>query len=537
MRYFVITDGLSKIENIADTVENGIKASYHIWDIERFCRLWNSGKKREIVEIDFKKEFGQEIPCLLMPKENDDYTTYLAIMPAILLSAIYDKYGPRLLEKNVRSFLQVRTKVNKGIRETILSEPKMFLAYNNGIAVTADKVALIKVNGGMAITAATDFQIVNGGQTTASLFNAVRKDNADISDVFVQVKFTIIKKPEISNDLVSKISLYANSQNKVNTADFSANDPFHIKLEEFSRTIWAPAAPGVQHQTHWFYERARGQYLDEKGRQTTPARKRSFEAQNPSKQKFTKTDLAKFEHTWMQMPHYVSRGAEKNFKEFAVRLGERGKFTPDEQYFKHLAAKALLFRRAEGLIQQQQYGGYRANIVTYTLAYMSKKTNQRIDLDQIWREQSIPKYIEEAIINISKMVHDFITNPTGGRNITEWCKKEECWKSLCEKDYGFSQQFESNLIDISADGYKKDDGFSSADADDMLNIATVREVSGSDWLMISRWGKETGALGGFERKLAYSIGKWISNGQKPTRKMAKQGIKILEKIRELGFKI
>src|SRR5262249_732398 len=156
---------------------------------------------------------------------------------------------------------------------------------------------------------------VNGGQTTASLYSAVKKDKADVSGISVQVKLTMPREASAIDELAPKISLYANSQNKVNTADFSANHPFHAGVEELSRTIWAPAASGSQLETKWYYERARGSYMDELGRPGVADRNR-WKIQHPPSQKFVKTDLAKFEHSWDQLPHLVSRGAEKNFVEF-----------------------------------------------------------------------------------------------------------------------------------------------------------------------------------------------------------------------------
>jgi len=365
IRLFLLTDGKVNVEPIDDIKENNLSISHNVWDIQRIFRLRSSGKKREAIEVDFENEFGGCIPCLPLTESNPDYVTYLAIIPGKMLVELYGKYGPRLLERNVRSFLQVRGNINKGIRKTILDEPHMFLAYNNGLSSTAEKIEITSLNGVSGIKWARDFQIVNGGQTTASIYHAYKKDKADVSNIFVQVKLTVLKDAGKIDSFVPKISLYANSQNKVNVADFSANKPFHIKLEELSRTIWAPAPLGMQLQTRWYYERARGQYLDEKGREGTFSRKKAFEAINPIRQKFTKTDLAKFENTWNQLPHKVSRGAEKNFNEFMVLLQERGEFQPDRTYYEHLIAKAILFRLAEKLIQKQQYGGYRANIGSF----------------------------------------------------------------------------------------------------------------------------------------------------------------------------
>jgi hypothetical protein len=236
-------------------------------------------------------------------------------------------------------------------------------------------------------------------------------------------------------EIVPLISRYANSQNKVSEADFSANEPFHVQIEEFSRTIWAPAAYGSQKQTHWFYERARGQYLEAKNQESTAARKRIFEETYPKSQVFTKTDLAKFQHTFEQIPHFVSRGAQKNFAEFTARWSDKKDLTVlDSDYFKHLIAKAILFKATEKIVQQQKFGGYRANIVTYTLAYLIASAPQYIDLDYIWKHQNLTNSLQEAIKKVSAKVYEAIISPPEGKskNVTEWCKHVDCWNRVKE---------------------------------------------------------------------------------------------------------
>ena len=428
VRIIALTNGNTKPITLNNITIDGVEISFGVWDMDRLFRCTTSGKMRETIEIDFSESFGQTIPCI-ENTTSDKYSVYLAIISGELLAAIYDQHGPRLLERNVRSFLQVKGAVNKGIRDTLKEEPDMFLAYNNGISVTAESVEIVRdENGKPSIKKIRDMQIVNGGQTTASIYNAKKdkKIDADLSRVYVQMKLSVIDSSENMDEIVPKISAYANTQNKIQMADFSANDPYHRKIEELSRIIWAPAQNGMKPQ-NWFYERARGQYSDMLSKETTTLRKKAFKEQHPL---FTKTDLAKYENTWDQLPYQVSEGAQKNFKKFTVRLSERGNFLPDENYYQRLIAKAILFRRTEKLIQAQQYGGYRANIVTYTLAYLSYKTAQRIDLDSIWKTQGLSAALEENIVAISKFVHESITNPPGGANIGEWCKKPKCWEVI-----------------------------------------------------------------------------------------------------------
>jgi AIPR protein/AAA domain/UvrD-like helicase C-terminal domain len=447
VRFFVITDGLTTAVKRKDAESGGIKASYHVWDIERFHRCVTSGQFREPIEVDLKKLAGEPIACLPMPGDATDYKAYLAIIRGDVLAKLYDEFGPRLLERNVRSFLQARGKVNKKLQETIAEEPERFLAYNNGISVTASELRLEeREDGTQGIVWAKDFQIVNGGQTTASIYHSMKsKKGLDVSRVYVQAKISVVD-PSLIDDLVPLISRYANSQNKVNEVDFFANDAFHVRVDQLSRTVWAPVTGDGHRQTRWIYERARGQYQDSRGREATAALRKEFDVTHPPAQKFTKTDLAKFENTWEMLPHFVSRGAEKNFREFAVRLAARKEGEPDQRYFERLVAKAIIFRTAEEIIQALKFGAYKANIVTYTVSLILERTDRRIDLQRVWREQAVSPAFAEAIRTVSKAVNEGILASSNGKNVTEWCKKEECWYAIRSLDVGLLPALEAELV-------------------------------------------------------------------------------------------
>lgn len=542
IRIFVLTDGLTSVESIPNQDFNGIQVTHHIWDVRRLYRCLSSGRKRETIEIDFHKRFGYSIPCLRMPNDNDIYTSYMAIMPGQVLVDIYADYGPRLLERNVRCFLQARSKVNKAIRSTIRNEPHMFLAYNNGISATAESVALVKKHedGHLYLGNVMDLQIVNGGQTTASLYHTFKKDKASVEDCYVQMKLTVIANDEQIDIMVPKISEYANTQNKVTSADFSANSPFHIKIEELSRTTWVPATDGQQRQTRWYYERARGQYLDEKSREPTPAKKKAFAAMNPTNQKFKKIELAKYENTWDQLPHLVCLGAQKNFQKFTVRLKDRGgSFMPDLTYFQNLVAKAILFRTTEKLVSSQPwYGGYRANIVAYTLALLSHRTAQRIDLEKIWKEQKLSSVLEQAIGKVAEQAWKHLSRPPGSgtQNIGEWSKKENCWDKFKGTQIDLPAGLEDELIDLKyVKKHKKPPGIEQPDEREKELIQKVAKVPAETWFRISKWAKETNNLMPWQRGLAFSLGQLAGRKREPSRKQATQGFKILKEAAKLGF--
>ena len=538
VRIIALTNGLVKPINFKSITIGGAEISFSIWDIDRLYRCVTSGKMRETIEIDFESKYGLTIPCI-ESSPSEKYSVYLAIINGSLLSALYEEYRDRLLEKNVRSFLQVKGAVNKGIRETLRSEPEMFLAYNNGISVTAESVEIVRDdNGKPSIRKIRDMQIVNGGQTTASIFNAAhdKKSPAELEKVFVQMKVSVISQPDDMDEIVPRISAFANTQNKIQVADFSANDPFHRRIEELSRTIWAPAQSGMKPQ-NWFYERARGQYADMLSQETTTLRKKQFKETHPL---FTKTDLAKYENTWDQLPFQVSEGAQKNFRRFTVRVADRKGLLPDEAYYHNLIAKAILFRTAEKLVQKQQYGGYRANIVTYTLAFLSYKTAQRIDLDRIWREQRLTPALEEEIIAVSRLIQQIIVNPPGGANISEWCKKEKCWETIKDAEYTISSELASELLSVDRPVSVKantpaTNSIESATEEEKATIEKACAISAATWFSLSKWAKETGNFQPWQRSLLFKVGTLVGRGQKPSYKQSNQALLALNEAKKKGF--
>lgn len=538
VRICALTNGLVKpIPFKSITIEDA-EIAFNVWDIDRLYRCVSSGKMRETIVIDFEEKFSTTIPCI-ENSTSDKYSVYLAIINGDLLASLYDEFRDRLLEKNVRSFLQVKGSVNKGIRDTLRDEPDMFLAYNNGISVTAESVEIIRdENGKPSIKRIRDMQIVNGGQTTASIFNSRndKKIAADLSKVFIQMKLSVIQTTDAMDEIVPRISTFANTQNKIQFADFSANDPFHRRVEELSRTIWAPVQSGMKPQ-NWFYERARGQYVDMLSRESTPKRKKEYKETHPL---FTKTDLAKYENTWDQLPYQVSEGAQKNFNKFMLRLNDYKNFVPDETYYHNLIAKAILFRQTEKLVQKQQYGGYRANIVAYTLAFLSFKTAQRIDLERIWKEQVLTPAIEWEIVEVSKFVQKLIVHPPSGANIGEWCKKEKCWEVIREYEYTLSEALQGELISVArpTTGPKPStSSITSLTEDEQHLIDEVAAISAEKWFALSRWAKETKNFQPWKRSLLFSVGGVVGRGQKPTIKQATYAMGAYKEALEKGFSI
>ena len=538
VRLCVITDGRTTIESVPQDQPLGdIAISSSLWDVVRLHRLSTSGRQREAISIDLRERFRDPIPCLQAARTQEGYRAFLMLIPGDVLRSIYADFGSRLLETNVRSFLQARGKVNRGIRDTIAREPERFLAYNNGITLTAEIVELCDVGGSSVVARLNGLQIVNGGQTTASLLAADR-GRADLSQVHVAAKLIEIAEGEVHDELVRKVSRYANSQNRISEADFSANDPFHVRIEELSRTTWAPAVEGSQRQTKWFYERARGQYQDAKAAETTPARRRTFSTEHPTRQRFTKTDLAKFENTWEQLPHIVSRGAQKNFSTYMIRLGERDQAVVDRTHFEHLVAKAILFRTTEQIVQRQSFGGYRANIVTYTLALLSNATSQRIDLDRIWREQDLTQKLQEVIAELSHDVHRIITNPPTARNVTEWSKAERCWEIVRTSVSRVPvDRIGDELLNTVATKKEQKRSISSISPDHVENLKRLVEVNSEGWRMLADWGTGTASIDPGQRQLALRIGRALQRGSNIRPADAARAVEILDRAKALGFAV
>jgi hypothetical protein len=429
IRLYLFTDGRSNIDALPEKQLDGLPVVQDLWDIERLRRLVTSGRKEEAIVVDLH-QFGQPLRCLPAPASQDDYQCIFTVFPGELLAAMYEKYSSKLLQRNVRSFLQARGKVNKGINETIRTMPGRFLAYNNGISATATGVTIEERAGGVFLTKLEDLQIVNGGQTTASLHHAKVRDGADLSLVQVPAKITVVQPAQL-DELVPRISRYANSQNAINEADFESNSPFHVELERLSRSLWAPAPRGSMRQTRWYYERVRGQYQVDLAKKPSGSARRRFEEDNPRIQRFSKTDAAKYDMTFRRRPHVVSLGAQKCFQAWTIDVLAAQSELPAGLDFQNLVAQAILFEQSRKIIQRLNPGaGYLANVTTYTVARLVDHLDSTAILTSLWREQVISPEVAEAVRDLSSRVREVLLAAPGSGNVTEWGKKEECWNRV-----------------------------------------------------------------------------------------------------------
>lgn len=533
LRVYVLTNGLAEEDSEPNSVEidcgdRKIEQEFHVWDMQRVFRQNSIKAGKEKVNIDFPVNYGIELQCLKMSECNDAVDAYLAIIPGDTLAKIYNQYHQALLEKNVRTFLQFKGKVNKSIHDTLKNQPDMFFSYNNGISTTASEITTREnEDGAMFITNLNDWQIVNGGQTTASIAATSKESGVDISHVYVPMKISVIKDKENADSLVKNISTCANSQTAIKNSDFSANDPYLVELENLSRTIWHTDGNGTP-VNKWYFERTRGQYSDELAQLRGVDEKR-FKQEYPKQQKFTKTEMAKYMVCWEQRPYEVGRGAENNYQQF-VKDVKRLKPNVTERYFRHLVAKAILYNSIDKIVKDAQLGGYKANVNAYIMSAVSLKTQKQLDLDKIWEKQQITAEMEQLIRELLPVVWNVITTMGGSQNVTEFAKKQDCWNELRIK---LSQQnIEANDSILSKTNMEEYVELNNAQKDKVTEAETITPET---FFAIANWLKSHNAMTPIDRKAAFNFGTWRSRGKGFTIKQAQYALKIVDKAKELGY--
>jgi AIPR protein len=438
IRVYVITDRVAKSKSFKTRDIGGKAVRLEVMDIERLHRHMSEGKPRDELVVDFKEVSGTPLPCVYVPSENDDYDYAMTAVPGEALRLLYEKFGARLLEANVRSFLSVKGKgVNAGIQATLRAAPERFMAFNNGIVIVADEMVLGKTSEGeQGIAWLKGLQIVNGGQTTASLYFTKKKyPEADLSRVRVPAKIIVMKTQDSTKEeaLVSDISRYANSQNAVRQSDLSANKPYHVEIEKLSRSVYCPDGVG-----QWFYERAAGSYNTLLAREgSTPARLKAIKEAIPPARRITKTDLARYLNAWACKPEIVSMGSQKNFDRFMAALSPvEGQETPLPTVadYKKMIAIAKLFRDAQKTLRPM-FQAFQANVTAYTISVLSEKLGARIDLDRIWSMQSVSPELLEQIGVWAREVNEKLHATAGGRMVSEWAKRSECKDAIMGASY------------------------------------------------------------------------------------------------------
>lgn len=445
----VITDGLSIAKPFnnrciqGQTLEGGSVSldktvKLDIYDIARLMRQTNDGHLHSEISIDFKSAATGSLAAVGLPDTKDEFNCFTAFIPAMILRDAYDRYGPRLLERNVREFIKPKSNgVNAGIAKTLRDEPHCFAAYNNGIVIMADSAQIQNLgNGSVCIDELLGVQIVNGGQTTASIYFAKQRDpSIDLSKVFVCAKIMFCKPgdKEAADHMMGQVSRFANSQNTVKMSDLSAHKPFHREFEKLSRSIYAPDGKG-----RWFYERATGSYETMLMREgSTPTKKAKLKRDFHLSRKITKTELAKAVMSWNRTPNIVSLGNQKNFSKMTELMDSETPIVPENPTasdFKELIAKLILWKSTNKAASFAK--AWRANIACYTMDVLASKIGSTINLARIWANQpNLALHPKETLISAelakqievwAKEVETHLLKGSGRRMVSEWAKSEEC---------------------------------------------------------------------------------------------------------------
>ncbi|MDP2102096.1 MAG: AIPR family protein [Methylotenera sp.] len=527
IQILLITNGLvvqRKEKAWKDSYEN-YKIIYDVWDIERLRRFRSNGANHEPIEVDLSEFKHDGIPCVSVSSISEEalgFTSCVSIIPGVLLHDWYDEYGARLLELNVRSYLQARGKINKGILETLIKEPDHFLAYNNGITIVAeqinfnsDKSKILSIKG---------LQIVNGGQTTASIHKAKKENHADLNNVYVQAKITVVPASEFE-EMVPLISRFSNTQNKVNEVDLGANNSYHVGVERVARRTWIPGE-----QSMWFYERARGSYQTERSKTaTTPAQKILFDRKFPASQRVTMEDLARYSNIWNGLPHIVSKGGQKNFTKFMESTPTvQRDWEPTSDEFKIIISKAILYRKTQDIIKELKIPAFKINIANYTVSLLAEKTARRVDLTKIWDRQNLSDALRIQITYWVPKIAEILIRSASTKNPTEWFKSDQCWKFVLEecKEWDVTTPVKSELK-RTTDSVKGLD----IQSNEIENyIARCMEVDAKQWFEIQVWGSESGKLKDWQIGIANTLAGYSALGWKkqPSEKQASRAIEIMD---------
>ncbi len=548
-KFIILTNKLLKIrsDQIDTPVINEKKSDADIWDLDRIKRLYEGRNTQEDIIIDLQNDFKSCIPVLRADLSSVNYFSYLAVLNGELLARIYERWGNRLLERNVRVFLQARGKVNKDIRDTIETKPQMFFAFNNGITATADAVELDTLENARVITKITNLQIVNGGQTTSSLYAAYKKEDIahKLKEVYVQMKLSEIKDRLMADEIVPEISRCANSQNKVKSADFSSSHPFHRQIEKLSRRLYAPTTNNQIKPSKWFYERTRGQYMDNKSK-LKGADKKRFENEYPKSQYFQKTDLGRYINSWDKLPHIVSKGPEKNFTYFTELIEKKWDKNVDKYndlYFRVLIGKYILWSTIRKLAcKKNGIQNYGVNVTTYTISKLSYDIPKQYEFDfnKVWNNQFIREDFQSCLLNLILKIYGILIKPPFDQNQipTEFAKSEKCWEIIKNLEFGWNKSIEYYLL--SKDDMKKIETFSRKEKKLTNNLeieVIVAKTDGKFWSNLDDWIFQNSSIikiTGTESKLLKDS-RGIPKSFFPNNFQCKRLINIYQRAKEQGF--
>lgn len=529
IRFFVLSNGQLKIDyhmpaeiTVGDAT---FDFEFNIWDISAIRNSEIAAQHDGAIIVDFETEFANSIECLEM-SENNGVKSYLAIIPAIILAKVYKQYKTRLLNQNVRNYLGGTIKVNKGMAKTLREDPAMFFAYNNGISSTASKVGLRQDEGGkLYITNVTNWQIVNGGQTTNTIYN-MHNRGFDLKNAYVTLKISEInfEDDKKKSSAISDIARYANSQTQIKESDLAANIDYMLKLDEISKSEWTPAN-SARKNTQWFFERMRGQYDEAKGEPRTKKAK-DFINQHPKKQRFTKTDIAKWEMAWAIRPDIASKGGEQSFDFFHKTQLKIDSIEADKNYFHHLIAKAIIYQTIADICKQSGIKGYINIICNYVLATLSWKSRGNLDLDYVWNHQEIHPSMRITIEQAIDIVNKYILKlGQEGLNPTVKAKREPFWKEITLRMVGLPE-LDKALLSVNEE---------ELTAESQAKIEKFEQMPTETWRQLAIWGKDSRKLSLLERKKLDHAFALSSADKKLPFNIISDVMDIYKKSQDLGY--
>lgn len=432
-----------------------------VWDFAKLYDNMHALSDHVAIDIDFESEEYDKyrIPFIQMESEKYGYKCIQAMFPAKLLYQLYERYNTNLLYSNVRYFLGLKgdkkKKPNVAMLDTLRHENEKFLAFNNGITALAsgiestlagDKTDVTdpeNTDSHQYITMGTlrkimDFRIINGGQTTAVIFNAKKlsKETKDkdkkvnLLGVFVQLKLIISDDIE---SIASKIVQSTNFQNQVKITEFSVSNTFNTTLETIAKSVPVPSQDNEM--TYWFYERLRGQYDQARKSFHTSVEQKMFEKKNPSKRKFTKEDVAKVWTCWGQKPHDAVKGAGTAYLSFMKEYESK---IPDETFYKKTVALIIIYKFLFSRPENKQYANGKSTVIAYALAMLSYCSNARIDLIKIWENQGLSDNLKIFLNTICDNIYIQLKNRAEYLNtsILSNGKSAPCFEFISKQDLG-----------------------------------------------------------------------------------------------------
>lgn len=552
-RFIIITDHILSKQVKSISQEDFIErpAEVQLWTIDRIFNSITSNSS-EIIEFD-TTEFGCEGVQFLKAEIGSEceYEAYLGIIPGYLLAQMYLKWGSKLLQGNVRAFLSARGKVNKGIRDTIINAPYNFFTYNNGIAIVARSIGFSE--DGQRIVHFKDPQIINGGQTTASLANAIikKEDKKGMDNLFVPMKLTVLNiDDELSeeqidqyNSITKTISQCANSQNAVSDADFFSNHPFHVMMEKLSEKVLAPPVGGNPFQTTWFYERSRGKWEQPQMQLTVSERKKYCE-KHPKSQVIKKEKLAKCFNSILMNPHQVCQSSAINFSKFASfieDLYQNSRDSINEEFFKKCVCSVIIFDTLDKLVGKASWypkGGNKAQIVPYAIAKLFSLLPKDSDIDwhSIWQKQTLYPILADELSRIAYVAHQFLMEEANGGIVRTISRTPALWTKFKALPVKLSDNFVSSLISKeetkAVEASAKRAHKFNADIDVAVEIFTL----GYDyWIGVYNELTANNILTYGDLTFIKSMAEYIKKGNLLTTAQCKRLVKIINKAEDKGY--